>query len=140
MKRFKKMETVEAVAYFTFLMVRIMRTATEATKKHFLEMAQSLSEETDQEVKVEKIKILLDILKEKNMMGNGNFSVYYYELGDGSLSGAMSWKGWYHKAPKREVTVSFKGDEAILEFCTGTGKYSTFLELPDEQCQMSKEN
>lgn len=159
MKGMKKMETASAVAYFVTLMVKTMMVAaeeakrcllkkledptkimmipTEATKKHFLEMAESLSEETDNEVKIEKIKILIDILKEKNMMGRGNFSVYYYEPKNGGLSGVISWKGWYLKAPAREVTISFTGDEATLEFYTGTGRYSTFLELPDAQCGMA---
>lgn len=140
MKGTKELGGFEAIAYFVGLFARMWQfTAMKKNDKmldntatHFAEMAEGLLAETDDETRKEKAKILLDLLKERTG-DKGNLSLYYYEQG-GEIIGVLSWKG--SNIPGRIVTVSFRGDKATLEFCTGTGKYSTFLELPDAGCEM----
>lgn len=139
MKGTKELGTIEAVAYFVSLFAKMWQfTAVkkndkilESTATHFAEMAKGLIAETDDETRKEKAKILLDLLKERTG-DKGNISLYYYEQQRDELVGVLSWKGFIK--PGRAVTVSFKGDKATIEFCTGTGKYSTFLGLPDAGC------
>lgn len=142
MKGTKELEGFEAIAYFVGLFVKMWQfTAAKKNDKmlgntatHFAEMVDSLLAETDEDVRREKIKILLDLAKERVGDSRWDVSLYYYEQGN-ELVGVLSWKG-SNNTPGRIVTVSFKGDKATIEFCTGTGRYSTFLELPDAQCKL----
>lgn len=121
------MSTAKAVAYYADLADKTWLAKPESTRQLALYMADGLEDETDAEMRVEKAKILLDFLKEETESQKG-FRIEYQDLGD-IVVGELEWRGFHNL--NRFVKIAFTGNEATLEFCTGTGRYSNFLELPE---------